>query len=207
MPGEPKYSFDKLSVDKAADGYLENVGRRPAKLIEAEEMARRGAYATIRAKECLYFRLRIPFVATRRSKIYQNLMSGKQTKDRGLFRAIAVIALAYLVVLNSIFVANILATSAFAADQPGASGWTICYSDERAPDEMGKSGTPAGHLQHHCALCAAAAAASIVPPAGTIGYLIPRRIAAVSPPATVIASLWSSGWSSSWSSRAPPFIV
>jgi Protein of unknown function (DUF2946) len=133
-------------------------------------------------------------------------MRNEPMKERGFVRAIAMIALAYLLALSPVLSSKIQSSRAAAREQTVLSGWNIiCSADGAAADRDRGNDRPAGHAEHHhCALCSTLAA--LLGPAPAEIYLPAQyRLVAAAAMASAIGSLRDSGWSTSWSARAPPF--
>jgi hypothetical protein len=125
-------------------------------------------------------------------------------KERGYVRAIAMVALAYILALAPVLSSRLQPGGGLEAGLNGASAWTICAPDGSISDRDHDSGRPAGHGHDHCALCWTLTA-PIAPPAAATAFLAPHRVAVAHDFPTAVPSLRHSGWSTSWSARAPPF--
>lgn len=135
------------------------------------------------------------------------MMAKAWTKERGYLRAIAMIALAYVLALAPVLSSRLQPGAGLEAGLDGASAWTICAPDGSvSSDRDHDGGRPAGHGHEHCALCWTFAAPLASPMAAT-GLPAPHRLAVAPDFPTTVLSLRHSGWSTSWSARAPPFVA
>jgi hypothetical protein len=132
------------------------------------------------------------------------MMAKAWTKERGYLRAIAMIALAYVLALAPVLSSRLQPGAGLEAGLDRASAWTICAPDGSVSDRDHDGGRPAGHGHEHCALCWTFAAPLASPMAAT-GFPTRYRVAVAPDFPTAVLSLRHSGWSTSWSARAPPF--